>query len=75
MLSTVFSRNTPEDTLRNNDVVITPKRHNFDVITSKLRRSDIITTLLIRHVFSGTLETKGHHDANFVVTGYSGERH
>ena len=44
----------PADTLRNNDVVITPERH-FDVITSKWRRFEPITTLLLRHVFGGKL--------------------
>ena len=41
----------PADTLRNNDVVFTPKRGYFDMITSKWRRFDVITTLLLRHVF------------------------
>ena len=45
----------PADTLRNNDLVITSKRHHFGVITSKWRRFDVITTLLLRHVFRGIL--------------------
>ena len=45
----------PADTLRSNDVLITPKRRHFDVITSKWRRFDVITTLLLRYVFSGVL--------------------
>ena len=44
--------NSPEDTLRNNDIVITSKRRHFDVITSKWRRFDVTTTLSLRHVFS-----------------------
>ena len=47
---------TPVDTLRNNDVVITPKRRHFDVITSKWR-FDVITTLLLRQVFGGNIST------------------
>ena len=39
--------NTPPNTWRNNDVVITSKRRHFDVITPKWRRFDIITTSLI----------------------------
>ena len=42
--STLSGRSQP--TSRNDDVVITPKRHHFDVITSKWRRFDVITTLL-----------------------------
>ena len=45
-------RSVSGDTVRNNDVVITPKRRHFDVITSKWRRFDVITTLSLRHVFS-----------------------
>ena len=44
----------PEDPLRNNDVVITPKRRHFDVITFKWRRFVIIMTSLLRHVFRGS---------------------
>ena len=39
----------PADTLRNNDVVVTSKRH-YDAITSKWRRFDVITALSSRHV-------------------------
>ena len=53
-LKTCMERYTPANTLRNNDVVITSKRH-FDVITSKWRRFDVITTLLLRHVFRGSM--------------------
>ena len=43
------------DTLRNNDVVITPKPRHFDVFTSKWPCFDAITTLLLRRVFRGLL--------------------
>ena len=39
--------------LRNDDVVIIPKRRHFDVTTSKWRRFDVIATLSLRQVFSG----------------------
>ena len=51
-----MARNHPADTLRNNDVVITPKWRQFDVITAKCRFGDI-TTLSLRHVFGGHMET------------------
>ena len=46
------------DKLRNDNVVITSKRRHFDVITSKWHRFDVITTLLLRHMFSGVLQTR-----------------
>ena len=51
------------DTLRNNDIVITPKRCHFDVIISKWRRFDVKTTLSFRQVFGGYKRNKNlaHH--------------
>ena len=42
-----------QHTLRNDDVVIMPKRRHLDVITSKWRRFDVTTTLSLRQVFGG----------------------
>ena len=51
------------DTLRNNDIVITPKRCHFDVIISKWRCFYVKTTLLFRQVFGGYKRNKNlaHH--------------
>ena len=47
---------SPLKTWRNNNVVITSKRHHFDVITSKWRRFDVKTTSLSRHVSSRSVQ-------------------
>ena len=44
------SHHLPLNTWRNNNVVITSKRHHFYVITSKWRCFDVITTSLLRNV-------------------------
>ena len=51
-LIVLIPEHSPTNTLRNNDVVITSKRH-FDGIASKWRRFDVISTLLLRHFFQG----------------------
>ena len=48
---------SPTPTLRNNDVFITSKWHHFDVITTKSHRFEVIATLLLRHVFSGPINS------------------
>ena len=53
MVPTTRKPPTPLKTWRNNNVVITSKRH-FDVITSKWRRFDVITTLILRILSAGT---------------------
>ena len=53
MVPTTRKPPTPLKTWRNNNVVITSKRH-FDVITSKWRRFDVMMTLLLRIESAGT---------------------
>ena len=43
----------PQNTWRNNNVVITSKRRHFHVVTSKWRRFDVLTTSLLRNVSTG----------------------
>ena len=59
--------NTPLNTWRNNNVVITSKRRHFDVITSKWRRLDVIATSLLRNVFAGTQAIINWSTVNGVV--------
>ena len=58
--SSSYARPHPADTLRNNDVVITSKRH-FDVIKSKWHGFDLITMLSLRHVFRGQVPPATTH--------------